>query len=140
MSTDQGPVAKSAASTFLAGSQVTLTPEPGVDRDQYGRMLRYVSTPDGDMGEWMVTGPHTGVYGGESDASAERLRGLRAEDGNGRTCDDPDYTPPPEPDPVPRYIPDTSDDADTYVPAPRRPRSGNNRTGPRGLCRGSALA
>ena len=89
-------------------------------------MLRHVSTPDGDMGEWMVTGAHTAVYGGQSDASDERLERLKAEDGDGRTCDDPDYAPQPDPDPPPRYVPDTSDDSDTSVPTPRRPRSGNS--------------
>ncbi|MHC1560042.1 thermonuclease family protein [Actinomycetospora sp. C-140] len=122
MSTDEGDDAKSAAEGFLTGAQVTLTAEPGVDRDRYGRMLRYVSTTYGsDMGEYMVTGSHTAVYEGHNDASASRLARLRSLDTGGRTCDEPDYTPAP--DPV--YVPDTSDDDGTYVPSPGRRHTGN---------------
>lgn len=128
MSTDRGPDAKSAALTFLAGSRVTLTTEPGVDRDQYGRMLRYVSTDDGDMGEWMVTGEHTAVYGGRSDASADRLQRLRAEDGNGRSCDDPESSAESQPDPAPkpRSSPSTSDDDESGAGPSAPERSGNS--------------
>lgn len=128
MSSDHGPDAKSAAFSFLSGSQLTLSTEPGVDRDQYGRLLRYVSTNEGDMGEHMVTGTHTAVYAGQSDASPDRLRRLQAEDGNGRTCDEPEYSPAPEPDgdPGPRDEPDSSRDDDSGSSSSERRRSGNS--------------
>lgn len=93
MSTDAGPRAKAAAESLLSNPQVTLEREPGVDRDRYGRLLRYVSTAYGaDMGETMVTGPHTGVYTGENDAAPQRLQALQALD-HGRECSDPDVPP-----------------------------------------------
>ena len=126
MSTDMGPVAKAAASSFLSGSQVTLTTQPGVDRDQYGRMLRYVSTTSGDMGEHMVVGSHTAVEQGRSDASAERLARLRAKDRNGRTCNTPTSTSSSRP----RYTPTTtSSDNDTELPAPTATETGTAREG-----------
>ena len=79
------------------------------------------------MGEWMVTGEHTAVYGGRSDASTDRLQRLRAEDGNGRTCDGPESSaePQPDPEPRPRYSPNTSDD-DSGDTSSASGRSGNS--------------
>ncbi|GAA4887189.1 thermonuclease family protein [Actinomycetospora straminea] len=123
MSSDRGDDAKSAAEAYLTGTTITLMAEPGVDRDSYGRLLRYVRIGDGsDLGESMVVSSHTAVYAGDNDASPQRLADLRALDAGGRDCDEPEYTPAPDPDPV--YVPDTADDDDTAVHTPRR-RTGN---------------
>ncbi|MDD7942011.1 hypothetical protein PHK61_26700 [Actinomycetospora lutea] len=74
---------------------VTLTREPGVDKDRYGRELRYValayrSTPSlapQDFGKYMVGAYHTGVYQGRNDASDTVVAELREEDQySGRDC------------------------------------------------------
>ena len=50
-----GTQAKQSAEIALDGESVVLEQEPGVDRDRYGRLLRYVSTGYGsDFGESMV--------------------------------------------------------------------------------------
>lgn len=90
---------------------VTLTEEPGVDTDRYGRELRYVqfryptspSTPQ-DFGELMVGYAHTGVYEGDNDASDEYVAQLRSAD-VGRDCTGEDPTPTTT----------ARDDGDTYV-------------------------
>jgi endonuclease YncB( thermonuclease family) len=89
-----GTQAKQSAELQLDGESVVLEQEPGVDRDRYGRLLRYVSTTYGsDFGETMVVQAHTGVARGDSDASATRLAELREQDDTGRDCSEPDYTP-----------------------------------------------
>jgi endonuclease YncB( thermonuclease family) len=78
---------------------VTLTAEPGVDTDRYGRLLRYVQVDGRDFGTGMVKYDHTGVYQGENDASDEYIAQLYANDTeysanppSGRECADP-YPP-----------------------------------------------
>lgn len=88
-----GSQATAAASAALFGEAVTLTAEPGVDRDSYGRELRYVQVDGYDFGTAMVRGTHTAVYAGENDASAAYVSDLRAADTNGRTCAAPTTTP-----------------------------------------------
>ncbi|WP_433785231.1 thermonuclease family protein [Actinomycetospora sp. CA-101289] len=87
-----GTQAKESAGVWLDGRSVVLEQEPGVDRDEDGRLLRYVSTTDGsDLGETMVAQSHTGVD--EDDASATRIADLRAQDYTGRDCSAPEYAP-----------------------------------------------
>lgn len=86
MSTQGGVEAKQWAENTLAGRTVTLTQEPGVDLDKYGRQLRYVATDAGDFGEMMVFYPHTGIYAGHNDASAAYVNDLRSSDVSGRDC------------------------------------------------------
>ena len=70
----------------MSGGRVALGVEPGVDRDRYGRLLRYVEVPGrGDLGEFLVRFPHTGVYQGRNDASPAYRQRLAALD-DGRTC------------------------------------------------------
>lgn len=100
-----GRRATERAETLLLGTVVTTTREPGVDRDRYGRELRYVQVAYGpyddaeDFGEDMVTFDHTGVYSGRNDASDEYLARLRdADRASGRSCSErpaPDYVPVP---------------------------------------------
>lgn len=114
--TDGGRRATADARSELSGESVTLTSEPGVNRDRYGRELRYVATSFGDFGEFMVARDHTAVYAGHNDASPSYLAQLRALDGNGRTCDDPDPVIAPAP------VTDSDGSADAgsggYVAAP----------------------
>ncbi|WP_328304674.1 thermonuclease family protein [Actinomycetospora sp. NBC_00405] len=89
-----GTQAKQSAEIALDGESVVLEQEPGVDRDRYGRLLRYVSTGYGsDFGESMVVQTHTGAARGDSDASDARLADLRERDYGGRDCSQPDDTP-----------------------------------------------
>ena len=84
--TPQGAAATAATEGFLGGSGVELGVEPGVDRDRHGRLLRYVSVPGrGDLGEFLVAFPHTGVYQGRNDASPAYRARLEARD-DGRDC------------------------------------------------------
>lgn len=94
-----------AAARGLLTAPVTLTAEPGVDRDRYGRMLRYVSAGGADFAEAMVGADHTAIYtGGRNDASATVQATLRRLDTNGRTCGTSTTTtsrtrtPTPDPD------------------------------------------
>lgn len=96
MSTHAGKDAKTAAETALNGAAVTLTAQPGVDRDRYGRILRYVQVNGQDFGVQMVKWDHTGVYQGRNDASPQYLASLYAADLDyalnppaGRSCDNP---------------------------------------------------
>lgn len=85
--------ARNDARGLLDGQTVTLTGEPGVDLDRYGRHLVYVQLPDGrDYAETMLAEPHTGVYAKTSDASPERMAAGRAADSDGRDCGE-DTTP-----------------------------------------------
>ena len=124
--TDEGPAATGQARGLLLGAPVTLTAEPGVDRDQFGRELRYVAVPAGDFGTAMVSAPHTAVFEGRNDASPRRVADLQAADLNGRTCDRPDPAPAPElaPDVDRPYLPAP----DVDVPRTRAP-SGGGRVG-----------
>ncbi|WP_433801220.1 excalibur calcium-binding domain-containing protein [Actinomycetospora sp. CA-084318] len=82
-----GRKATRAAEDAILGQTVRLTAEPGVDRDRYGRELRYVSYAGGDLAEMMVRGDHTAIYTkGRNDASTAVQARLRSLDGNGRTC------------------------------------------------------
>lgn len=110
--TPGGRDATAAAERFLGSSQVTLAAEPGVDRDRYGRLLRYVVVGEHDFGEQMVRFDHTGVYGGANDASAAYLATLYASDlmyaaapPTGRVCGE-------DPPPAATYdVPSHSDDS-----------------------------
>lgn len=87
--TPGGKEATEAAKYVLSvGGVVTLLQEPGVDKDKHGRLMRYVTQPNGlDYGEYIIVGAHTGVYEGKNDASAERLARLRQQDQfDGRNC------------------------------------------------------
>lgn len=87
MSTPGGARAKADAQAALEGVEVTLTIEPGVDKDRYGRWLRYVQGFGGvDLGRYMVAQDHTGVYGGRNDASPAYVTELRGLDPEGRNC------------------------------------------------------
>jgi endonuclease YncB( thermonuclease family) len=87
--TDGGSEATAAAKGLLEGQQVVLRAQPGVDRDRYGRELRYVQTSGGDYGDYMVGFDHTGVYQGRNDASPAYVAKLRSDDTTGRTCSTP---------------------------------------------------
>lgn len=95
MSTPAGRDAQDSAELWLTDKMVDLTMEPGVDRDRYGRLLRYVDIQVGggtywqDFGAMMVAHKHTGVYEGKNDASAQYVAELRAADMNGRDCSGP---------------------------------------------------
>jgi endonuclease YncB( thermonuclease family) len=96
MSTYGGKEAKADAERIVGGRTATLTAQPGVTVDRYGRLLRYVRVSLIDFGVEMVKWDHTGVYQGKNDASPEYLRRLYAEDTRyavnppaGRNCDDP---------------------------------------------------
>lgn len=99
--TDAGPRGRADAATVLDGATVTLRREPTGrnDADRDGRLLRYVEVPGvGDLGEFMIKKPHTGVYTGFNDASADYLARLRDLDTDGRRCVDrlPDPAAEPE--------------------------------------------
>lgn len=82
-----GRRATDAARARLLTAPVTLSAQPGVDRDQYGRMLRYVSAGGGDFAAAMVAADHTAIYtGGRNDASPTVQATLRRLDVDGRTC------------------------------------------------------
>ncbi len=122
--TDGGERATSAARAGLSGATVTLTREPGADRDRYDRELRYVATAGGgDFGEYMVAGDHTAVYAGRNDASAAYVARLRSLDTNARTCENPTPAAP---------VSTGGDDADSRrnVPSADRPApSGGSSSG-----------
>jgi endonuclease YncB( thermonuclease family) len=89
-----GTRAKESAELSLDGRWVVLEQEPGVDRDESGRLLRYVSASSGsDFGGTMVALTHTGIDEGDNDASARRIADLREQDDTGRDCSEPDYAP-----------------------------------------------
>lgn len=109
-----GKRATRAAEDAILGQSVRLTAEPGVDRDRYGRQLRYVSSAGGDFAEMMVRADHTAIYSkGRNDASVAVQARLRGLDRNGRTCGAAATTtqqtaapvvgnPKPKPSPQPR--------------------------------------
>ncbi|WP_226353771.1 thermonuclease family protein [Pseudonocardia sp. ICBG601] len=82
--TVEGDYAKSSAESDLTNTTypVTLTEEPGVDTDPYGRHLRYVQAGynQEDFGLEMVRWDHTGVYQGRNDASPGYVAQLYAKD------------------------------------------------------------
>lgn len=87
--TPGGHQATAAARARLLNQPVTLTDEPGVDLDPYGRQLRYVQTRGHDFGMDMVGHPHTSVYTGRNDASPHYIAQLRTRDTDGRNCTRP---------------------------------------------------
>lgn len=90
MGTAGGAQAKGGAELWIGGQHVTLTQEPGVDLDRYGRLLRYVKDANGvDFAKTMVGYSHTGVYEGKNDASPAYVAELRALDSGGRDCGGP---------------------------------------------------
>ncbi len=93
--TRAGQEATAAATSMLQGQEVVLRAAPGVDRDRYGRELRYVevSSSGTDVGDYMVAFDHTAVYAGRQDADPAYVAKLRSDDPNGRTC----ATPTPAP-------------------------------------------
>lgn len=99
--TPGGRDATAYAKLLLVGS-IRLSAEPGVDRDRYGRLLRYVQTPTGDFGQQMVRYDHTGVYQGHNDAAPEYITQLyrmdtehSADPSVGRECNHPQNVPQP---------------------------------------------
>lgn len=96
--TQGGALATSDAHMLLDGQSVTLTAEPGHDKDRSGRLLRYVTLPDGrDYADYMLGFSHSAVYAGKNDASPAKVAEGRAADVDGRTCD-PAPEPSTEPD------------------------------------------
>ena len=112
-STYGGRQAKATAETFLEGQQVTLRADPGVEKDQNGRLLRYVDLSSGDYGTLAVGYDHTEADDA-SKADPTYLGELRSADPNGRTCSAPETTSSSS----------SSDDDDVYVPLPRRGDNG----------------
>lgn len=113
MSTPGGKDAKHFAEAMLgsSGNTVTLTMEPGIDLDQHGRQLRYVTMYNGsDFGKAMVTYDHTAVYAGHNDASSTYVAELRQLDTNGRNC----AGPPPVPTTENHYVPTPNGNEDDH--------------------------
>jgi micrococcal nuclease len=82
--------------TNPSNQPITMTSEPGVDLDRFGRHLRYVQLDGHDLGEFMVQYDHTGVYQGKNDAAQEYVARLTAGDVEfsshppaGRYCQNP---------------------------------------------------
>lgn len=125
-----GKRATRAAEDAILGQAVRLTTEPGVDRDRYGRQLRYVSYSGGDFAEMMVRADHTAIYTkGRNDASAAVQARLRSLDGNGRTCGAAATSttkqaapvvgnPSPKPQPKPKASPQPQPRPVAAAPAP----------------------
>lgn len=116
MNTPGGQAAKNSARVFEGGT-VALAVEPGVDKDRYGRLLRYVQTSSGDFGEYMIRYDHTGVYQGHNDASPEYVARMYAHDldfaanpPTGRECG----SNPPEANDGPVYVPLPDNDDDHH--------------------------
>ncbi|HSK61316.1 MAG TPA: excalibur calcium-binding domain-containing protein [Actinomycetospora sp.] len=85
--TPGGQRATAAARTRLSAGPVALTAEPGVDRDRYDRLLRYVTVGGADYASGMVTEDHTAIYTrGRNDASPAVQATLRRLDAGGRVC------------------------------------------------------
>jgi endonuclease YncB( thermonuclease family) len=110
--TPGGRRATGAAQQELLGVPVVLTAEPGVDRDRYGRELRYVTAGGRDFAADMVTADHTAIYtDGRNDASLRVQAQLRALDTDGRVCGGP----------APPTTARSTPDVDVDRPATRRP-------------------
>lgn len=93
MNTQGGRDAKDEAEVWLTpGETVTLAAEPTrKDKDQYGRLLRYVTLSNGqDYGTMMIISPHTGLYkNGDpkvNDASQAYIDSLRPHISGPRNC------------------------------------------------------
>lgn len=118
-STRAGRSATTDASALIDGRTVTLRPETGVDRDPFGRLLRYVAVPDGrDFGTLMVVRSHTGVYEG-GDAAPSYVAALRAADDGPMACGTaaaPTSTAAPQP--VRRAVPTAAPASRTAAPSP----------------------
>ena len=126
--TPGGQRATAAARARLLSAPVTLTAEPGVDRDRYGRMLRYVGAGGTDFASSMVTQDHTAIYTrGRNDASTAVQSTLRRLDTDGRTCG---TALPTAPTTTPRTTTATRT-PDGDVDRPRTPRPVAPRTAPR---------
>jgi len=102
--TPGGQRATAAARSRLLAAPVTLTAEPGVDRDPYDRLLRYVTVGGADFAAAMVAADHTAIYtSGTNDASPAVRTALRRLDADGRVCGSAatttTTTATPEPDP-----------------------------------------
>ncbi len=111
-----GIEASADARQILYLGDVTLTQEPGVTTDGYGRDLRYVQVNGRDFGREMVVHDHTAVYVGRNDANPAYIAGLRVADPNSRTCEASYVPPPPRP----------------YVPAPDPGDRDSRRSGDSG--------
>ncbi len=102
--TPGGQRATAAARTRLLAGPVALTSQPGVDRDRYDRLLRYVTVGGADYASGMVAEDHTAIYtGGRNDASPAVQNTLRRLDAGGRVCGNAatsttTATPDPDPD------------------------------------------
>ncbi|PVY96712.1 excalibur calcium-binding domain-containing protein [Actinomycetospora cinnamomea] len=119
--TPGGQRASAAARSRLLVAPVELTAEPGVDRDPYGRLLRYVAVGGADYASAMVTEDHTAIYTrGRNDASPTVQAALRRLDTDGRVCGTAETTTTTSPTPVP--------DPDPDVDRPRTPRPVAPRT------------
>lgn len=126
--TPGGQRATVAARARLLSAPVTLSAEPGVDRDRYGRMLRYVGAGGADFASSMVTQDHTAIYTrGRNDASTAVQSTLSRLDTDGRTCGTALSTAPTTPPRTTTATPTADADADR----PRTPRPVAPRTTPR---------
>ncbi|WP_433785256.1 thermonuclease family protein [Actinomycetospora sp. CA-101289] len=134
--TPGGQRATAAARTRLFAGPVVLTAEPGVDRDRYDRLLRYVAVGGADYASGMVTEDHTAIYTrGRNDASPAVQDTLRRLDAGGRVCGSAVTS---SPTPTPDLDPDVDRPYTPRAEAPRttarsrsdsggtRPRSGNS--------------
>lgn len=86
-STPAGPVATDVLRNYTDDGPVVLVADGTRDHDDYGRLLRRVTTPSGvDLGELMVAGSSVGVYQGRNDATPAYVAELKAADYDGRDC------------------------------------------------------
>ncbi len=123
--TPGGGRATAAARARLLSAPVTLTAETGVDRDRYGRMLRYVGVGGTDFASSMVTQDHTAISTrGRNDASTAVRSTLRRLDTDGRTCGTAAPTTTPRTTTATRT-------PDVDVDRPRTPRPVAPRSAPR---------
>lgn len=112
--------------TLAGNGPITVTREPGADRDQYGRMLRYVQLGGADFGSWMVTYDDVGVYEGNNDAAPDYVDRLRQSESPRNCGTQPAPTATPAP---PTYVEDDDYKSPVYVEdevdTPKR-RTGNS--------------
>lgn len=103
MDTSRGVLARRDLEVLVQGG-VTLLAVPNVDKDRWGRLLRHVFSPAGDVAQEMVRSDHTEVYGGRNDASPGYIEALRRIDGAPRDCGGP-KTPVEQPTTEDHYVP-----------------------------------
>jgi len=90
MSTHGGREAKEMLQSHVDNpynQPISLTSEPGVTTDRYGRELRYLALNGTDFGQLAVIYEHTAPYEGRNDASAAYMAELRdSETDDERDC------------------------------------------------------